>query len=127
MRPSYQIVADFHKSRGGVAVSHAIAFGARIAQEALGVPLVTVHLAPAVLWSAHQAPVLPLDILPAWLPPPVKRAMYRFADAAVIDPVLAGPVNSFRGEFGFFWAASAARSKALLLEPNLRSSSAKSA
>lgn len=34
------------------------AFGARLARESLGIPLVTVHLQPAVFISAHELPVL---------------------------------------------------------------------
>lgn len=34
------------------------AFGARLARESLGIPLVTVHLQPAVFISAHDLPVL---------------------------------------------------------------------
>ncbi len=34
------------------------AFGARMAREKLGIPLITVHLQPAALLSAHETPVL---------------------------------------------------------------------
>lgn len=47
-------------------------FGARLAREALGIPLVSVHLQPAVFVSAHELPVLlpgmeVLRHLPLWL------------------------------------------------------------
>ena len=47
-------------------------FGARLAREALGIPLVSVHLQPAVFVSAHELPVLLpgmelLRHLPLWL------------------------------------------------------------
>lgn len=48
------------------------AFGARLARESLGIPLVTVHLQPAVFVSAHELPVLLpgmelVNRLPLWL------------------------------------------------------------
>jgi rhamnosyltransferase subunit B len=47
------------------------AFGARIAREKLGVPLINVHLQPAVMISAHETPILfpgmeHLQKLPLW-------------------------------------------------------------
>ena len=48
------------------------AFGARLARESLGIPLINVHLQPAVMISAHEIPVLlpgmeHLQKLPLWL------------------------------------------------------------
>ncbi len=84
-----------------VVVAHGIAFGARIAQEKLGVALATVHLAPAVFRSAEMPPVLPgVPKMPAWLPRPIKRFAYHLADFAYIDRLLAPKVNAFRGALG---------------------------
>jgi len=48
------------------------AFGARLARESLGIPLINVHLQPAVMISAHETPILfpgmeHLQKLPLWL------------------------------------------------------------
>lgn len=48
------------------------AFGARLARESLGIPLINVHLQPAVMISAHETPVLfpgmqHFQKLPLWL------------------------------------------------------------
>ncbi|MCB1226318.1 MAG: glycosyltransferase family 1 protein [Verrucomicrobiales bacterium] len=55
-----------------------LAFGARLAREALGLPLVTVHLQPAVMVSAYEPPlVLPaLDRLLRVLPVRVRRWLF---------------------------------------------------
>ena len=37
-----------------VVVAHPLAFGARIAHETLGVPFVTLHLAPSAVWSVRS-------------------------------------------------------------------------
>lgn len=56
------------------------AFGARLAREKWGLPLVTVHLQPAVLLSAHDTPVLlpALHPLLRLLPPACKRLLFRY-------------------------------------------------
>lgn len=84
-----------------VVVAHGIAFGARIAQEKLGVSLATVHLAPAVFRSVEMPPVLPgIPKMPAWLPRPIKRFAYHLADFAYVDRLLAPKVNAFRAALG---------------------------
>ncbi len=53
------------------------AFGARLAREKLGIPLVTVHLQPLVMVSAHETPLL--DPMFAWvtrLPIWAKRLLF---------------------------------------------------
>lgn len=96
LREQYEIVA-----RGGWSVVAAgpLALGARIAQDALGVPLATVQLAPSVFLSCQRPPKLPGLFMPRWCPSALKRAIYRLADAA-IDNIAAGPVNQFRSELG---------------------------
>lgn len=55
------------------------AFGARLAREKWGLPLVSVHLQPAVILSAHDTPVLlpALHPLLRLLPVAVKRLLFR--------------------------------------------------
>jgi UDP:flavonoid glycosyltransferase YjiC (YdhE family) len=83
-----------------VVVASSPALGARLAHDWLGVPLATVHLAPAMFRSAHRPPLLPPLVLPAWWSPGAKRAAYRLADALVLDRLLARPVNAARAELG---------------------------
>lgn len=59
-------------SRPDVLLAPCTTFGARIAREKLGIPLITVHLQPAALISAYDLPVLVpgmhhLRRLPLWL------------------------------------------------------------
>jgi UDP:flavonoid glycosyltransferase YjiC (YdhE family) len=96
MRPTYRIVCEFCRDPKAVVVAHAIAFGARIAQEEFGIPLASVHLAPVGLWSAHDPPRLPGLALPSWLGLGAKRALYDLMSALVADPVLTPKINAFR-------------------------------
>jgi rhamnosyltransferase subunit B len=98
--PAYDLIARHHVPGRTVVVASGPLLGARIAHDRLGVPLVTVHLSPWVLRSAHRAPLAPPLRLPGWLPPWAKRGAYRALDSLVLDPLLAGPVNRLRREVG---------------------------
>ncbi|MDQ3440244.1 MAG: glycosyltransferase [Planctomycetota bacterium] len=97
-RPTYDVIEQRYVPGETVVVAHAIALGARIAQDKLGVPTVTVQLAPAVFRSLHQPPKLPGLYMPTWLPNGIKRGMWRLIDWAVIDRLLAPPINAIRAE-----------------------------
>lgn len=92
------------------------AFGARIAQERLGIPLVTVGLQPSALRSSLQPPIVrPLPLsrhLPSW-----NRLLYALADRVAFNPLVREETNAFRTELGLGpirgsfpeWAFSPAR------------------
>lgn len=100
VRPTYEIIARHYRPKGMMVAAPGIAFGARIAQERLGVPLVTVHLQPVMLRSRIAPPCFGFPDLIGLLPRPLRGAYYRFADRIVIDPVLSGEINAFRAELG---------------------------
>lgn len=100
LRPSYDLIAERHVPGETVVVGSMLGFGARIAHEALGVPYVSVHLQPSVLRSLSDPPVYPtIGDLARW-PRLIRRWLYRFMDAAVIDRLLCPAVNTFRAEQG---------------------------
>ena len=79
-----------------VLVSPGLAFSARVAHEALGLPLVTMHLQPSCLVSAHDTPVLHplLRSINRW-PAPLKRLVLRLGDH-MADRALAPAANGLR-------------------------------
>ena len=83
-----------------VLVAHPLAFGARIAHEVMGVPLVTMHLAPASLWSVEEPPVPSrwLGSVGRW-PTPAKQLVVELGDT-LADLALAPALNRFRDEVG---------------------------
>jgi len=93
----YRIVSDH---RDAVVVAPAMAFAARIAQEKLGISLVTIHLAPSSLRSVTDPPILPGMPMPGWLPLWLRRSLFWLGDVLVIDRIAAGPINAFRKELG---------------------------
>jgi UDP:flavonoid glycosyltransferase YjiC (YdhE family) len=100
LRPQYEMIAERFEPGRTVVVSSCLGFGARMAQEKLGVPLVTVHLQPAVLWSEHASPALPGlatgPATPRWL----KRLQFRLGEALVVDPVVREVTTAYRRELG---------------------------
>lgn len=83
-----------------VVVSHPLAFGARVAHDALGVPLATLHVAPAALWSVEAPPVPPTGTgsIEGW-PRVAKRLCLGLADK-IVDLKLGPELNKFRASVG---------------------------
>jgi rhamnosyltransferase subunit B len=98
--PIYRAIAERYVPGETVVVASTLGFGARCAQEKLGVPLATVHLSPSVFRSDYHNPVLPGMFLPHWLPCSLKRSQYWLADALVIERLMRAPLNDFRASVG---------------------------
>lgn len=99
MREVYQLIEQRYVPGETVIVAHTNAFGARIAQEKLGVPLATVHLQPAVLRSRHDAPGLPLPDGDTPIPRCLRRLLWASIDFCS-DRIVMPDVNAFRAELG---------------------------
>ncbi|MDB4967021.1 MAG: glycosyl transferase [Myxococcales bacterium] len=82
IRPVYELAAAH---RDSVVVAHTLAYGARVAEEKLGVRTATLLLSPAILRSADT-----------W----VKRSMRWAADRWIVDRVVGPPLNAFRAVKG---------------------------
>ena len=98
MRPSYEAIKKYYKPGETLVLSAAISLGARLAQEALGVPMVTTQLQPMALFSREKPPLFPG--VPPWAPNWFARFMYWVGDHAVINPIILPPLNQFRRELG---------------------------
>jgi len=102
MRPVYELIAA-RRARdpyNTVVIAPTTAFGARIAQEKLGVPLVTIHLQPSMLRSNIDPPCYAFPDLLGLLPQGLRRYFWLATDRLLIDPLLAPEVNAFRGGLG---------------------------
>jgi rhamnosyltransferase subunit B len=100
IRPIYEIIRDLYKPGETIAVSGSLAFGARLAQEKLGLPLAVVHLQPSMFRTVYDPPVLSgIGQLPDWMPIPLRRAIYRVLDV-LVDRVLAPGINKARADIG---------------------------
>lgn len=102
-RRHYQLAASAVSTgnKDVVLVGSALSQGLQMAREKLGVPLVTIHLQPAVFWSNIRPPRLTRYMpagpaMPRWW----NAGIYRLAQQVMVDPVLKGPINQFRRELG---------------------------
>jgi rhamnosyltransferase subunit B len=100
MRPVYNIIEKHFEPGRTVVAAPGTAFGARIAHEKLGVPLVTVHLQPIMLRSVIRPACFGFPDIVGHLPRPLRRIYLRAADRHLIDALLAGETNAFRAELG---------------------------
>jgi UDP:flavonoid glycosyltransferase YjiC (YdhE family) len=98
LEPVYRSIID-HQTPGHTLVcGSSLAFGARVAQEAQGIPLVSIHLAPMLFRSDFEGPRLPVLRVhrgPAWL----RRLQWWLVDN-VSDRAICPWLNEFRGRFG---------------------------
>lgn len=90
MEPAYEIIAGFDPSQT-ILVAQGQFFAAHIAREKLGFPFITVHLQPAAFRSVHEFP-----LLPAWMPPFLKRGIFNLIDVLVLDKLFAPNINRLR-------------------------------
>ena len=104
LEPVYRLIertsaADAAAGWSTVVAASSLAFGARVAQEHLGVPLVTVHLSPSLFRGIDDAPRVPGLFVhrgPRWL----RRLQWNLADRFLIDPLIGAWLNSFRAGLG---------------------------
>ncbi len=99
-REGFERIRDEADGGAPLLVAPGLAFSARIAHEALGLPLVTMHLQPSCLVSVHETPVLHAHLrsIDRW-PTPLKRLTLAVSDR-LADRALAPAANTLRAELG---------------------------
>ena len=101
MPMQYQAIIERYEKGNTVVVASSAAFGARIAHETLGLPLVTLLLQPALVRSAYRMPVVAgLPPIPDWVPRIAMRSFFRLFDVVEDYVVRADEVNAFRATLG---------------------------
>ena len=86
--------------RPGLIIASPNAFGARLAQDNSGLPVITVHVTPFLIESRYAAPRLPGLPLQALMPSRLRHWFGRGADRVLIDPVSLPPLNDLRTDLG---------------------------
>jgi UDP:flavonoid glycosyltransferase YjiC (YdhE family) len=99
MRRLYAVIADRATPGETVVVASSLALAARVAQDKLGISLVTVHLQPTALRSAYDPAGAPGLLPQRWV-----RALRRFrdwlVDVLLLDRVFGGEINALRADLG---------------------------
>jgi len=100
MRPIYELLQELYLPGQTVVSAPLTAFGARLAQEKIGLPLATLHLQPVVFRSLCETPALPPMLTGPLVPHWLKRFQFYLADHLLADRVLRRETNRFRNELG---------------------------
>jgi rhamnosyltransferase subunit B len=87
---------EAHADANTVVAASSISFGARIAQERLGVPTASVHLQPIVIRSLIDSGMFGTVRISAAHPRWLKQALFCLIDWAAIARLLERPLNEFR-------------------------------
>lgn len=99
-RPQIAAIESRFESGNTIVVGSTLAFGARIATERLGAPMVSIHLAPAALRSLYDTPtVANVPGFPKF-PRSTKRLLYWYFDRFEFDRVMCPGLNEIRREVG---------------------------
>lgn len=89
-------IIEKHADDSTVVAASSIAFGARVAQESLGLATASVHLQPTVIRSLVDHGMFGTLRISSAQPMWYKRALFRLIDWAAIDRLLLRPLNDFR-------------------------------
>jgi rhamnosyltransferase subunit B len=98
LEPVYRSILATQTPGRTLVCGSSLAFGARIAQEAHGIPLVSVHLSPLLFRSDFEGPRLP--VLPVHRGPAWARHLQWWLVDSVSDRLICPWLNEFRGRFG---------------------------
>lgn len=95
-----EVIRRYHVPGQTVLVAHPLDLASRVFRDAdASTPMVSVHLAPAILRTYHAPPRMSpwwFEISrPAW----AVKAAYRLIDLVYADPLLAAPVNRLRATY----------------------------
>lgn len=100
LKPTYDFVARNNRPGETLVIASALAIGARVAQETLGVPVVSVHLTPIMFVSREAPPRLPFMAITERLPPALSWRLQTGLYSEFIAPLLKPGLNRFRLSLG---------------------------
>jgi rhamnosyltransferase subunit B len=95
----YRLI-EKHADSGTVVAFSSLAFGARVAQEKLGVPSASVHLQPSVIRTFADQGMMGNIRLSAARPRWFKHGLFKLIDALILDRRLKAPLNDLRARLG---------------------------
>ena len=98
LKRCYSEIEKRYEPGNTVLLTPCIGFAGKLAHEVLGIPLITVALQPALLWSQYDSPVL--DGVAKWAPIWLKRLQYFLAERLLVDPNILPTLNGLRKELG---------------------------
>jgi rhamnosyltransferase subunit B len=95
----YELI-EKHADADTVVAFSSLAFGARVAQEKLGVPSASVHLQPSVIRTFVDQGMMGNVRLSASRPKWFKQGLFRLIDYLIVDRRIKQPLNTLRARLG---------------------------
>jgi rhamnosyltransferase subunit B len=95
----YELI-EKHVDADTVVAFSSLAFGARVAQEKLGVPSASVHLQPSVIRTFVDQGMMGNVRLSASRPKWFKQGLFRLIDYLIVDRRIKEPLNALRARLG---------------------------
>ena len=96
LQPTYQRLAAWSQQGPCVVLASPLAMGARIAQEKLGLPLMSVYTAPTLLRSVHAPLSLAQWQVPEWMPRSALRGAWTALDRLKLQPLVKPALEALR-------------------------------
>jgi rhamnosyltransferase subunit B len=100
MAPTYEFIRDAGPQENCTVIASPMAFGAHLAQEALGIRLIIGYLSPSNLRTHYGRFEVAGVNIPQWTPRWVRRGIWRFIDNHVLDPLVCPSLNALRKTLG---------------------------
>jgi rhamnosyltransferase subunit B len=100
LAPTYQRLAAIAQRGRCVVIASPVAMGARIAQEKLGLPLITAYTAATMLRTVHDPMTLAHWRVRPWVPRAVRRAAWALLDRYKLEPLVRPALDALRSELG---------------------------
>jgi rhamnosyltransferase subunit B len=99
MAEIYKLI-EKHADADTVVAFSSLAFGARVAQEKLGIPSASVHLQPSVIRTFADQGMMGNVRLSASRPKWFKQGLFRLIDYLIVDRRIKEPLNALRASLG---------------------------
>lgn len=98
LRPTYETLAALRSRATWQVIASPLAMGARLAQEKLGLPLVTAYTAAPLLRSVHDPMTVARWRLPRAVPHWARRGLWNVVDRHKLQPLLRPALDALRAE-----------------------------
>jgi rhamnosyltransferase subunit B len=100
LAPTFEALQALAAQGPLVLVASPVAMGARLAQERLGLPLVTVYTAATMLRTVHDPMTLASWRVPRWVPQGARRAAWNLLDRYKLEPLARPTLDPLRAGLG---------------------------
>jgi rhamnosyltransferase subunit B len=101
IEPVYEYLANLNNKQHTITVCNPSGFGARMAHDKFGLPMISITLVPTMFPSAYDPPqIRTIKSYPGWVPRWIYRALIYISLHFIYDHYLLSPVNQFRKKIG---------------------------